>query len=629
MKVKRFAIVFLTFLIVFQAEGQKKKKGGIPKVYSHMYRNDTGLYVLVGKEKYYEIKSSPEYTLEQMRGTIKGTATGLEFDFDDSGLEGNLYYGFIPFDDYRYPEPVFFRKSAEISNGRAEVNIRNLANQYDMIGWEKKEKGTLGYRVCDNGGTILYDGRISFRGKGPFEVDVSIVEGPFVNFVSSDGVVISFDTNAKVACSVEVAGEKHKSKAGTHHEFRINGLKPSTEYPYTVYYGKNTESYSFKTAPEAGSRNPFTFSYASDSRSGSGGGERDLGGTNGYIVKKIMALNAQKGVAFSQFTGDLITGYAMHEGEMQLEYSNWKRTVEPFAHYFPVIPAMGNHEALIMIFRGEKSRNLIYLDKFPFKTHSAEQAFTKAFVTPGNGPISEDGSRYDPSDSPGDFPPYGETVYYYTYDNVAMIALNSDYWYSPSAKMVQFSSGNIHGYVMDNQLEWLKQTLEKLEGDSNIDHIFVTIHTPFFPNGGHVHDDMWYNGNNGYRVVVAGKRAGKGIIERRDEMLDFLVNKSKKVRAILTGDEHNYCKTEIGPKTNIYPENYLSPKISLTRTIYQINNGAAGAPYYAQQQTPWSPYTTGFTTQNALVLFHINGMSVDVEVLNPDTLEEVDRFKLH
>ena len=629
MKVRSFLFALLSICLFNQLQGQKLKNRDIPKVHKHMYKNDTGLYILVGNEKYYEIKTNPEYTLGQMRDHINGNSNGLEFSFEDPGLQGKLYYGFIPFEDYKYPLPVYFRKDAEISEGKAEVSIADLAGRYDMIGWEQKEKGTLGYRICDAEGGILYDGRISFKGTGPFQVDVSIVEGPFVDFVSEDGAVISFETNTPVSTALEAGGKKYTGKTATHHEFHIEGLQSSKEYSYSVFYGKNKESYSFKTAPEPGSRKPFIFSYASDSRSGSGGGERDLGGTNGYIVKKIMALNACKGVAFAQFTGDLITGYAMHEGEMQLEYSNWKRTVEPFAHYFPVIPAIGNHEALVRIFQGEKSKRLIYLDKFPFKTQSAEQAFSKAFVTPGNGPVSEDGASYDPSEKTDDFPPYGETVYYYTYDNVAMIALNSDYWYAPSTPMVQYSGGNIHGYVMDNQLAWLKETLEKLESDGNIDHIFVTIHTPFFPNGGHVQDDMWYNGNNGYRPVVAGKRLGKGIIERRDELLDLIVNKSKKVRAILTGDEHNYCKTEVGPETNIYPETYFSAKISLSRTIYQINNGAAGAPYYAQQQTPWTPFTSGFTTQNALVLFHVNGMSIDVEVLNPDTLEEVDRFKLH
>ena len=56
-----------------------------------------------------------------------------------------------------------------------------------------------------------------------------------------------------------------------------------------------------------------------------------------------------------------------------------------------------------------------------------------------------------------------------------------------------------------------------------------------------------------------------------------------------------------------------------------MNNGAAGAPYYAQEETPWSSAVSGFTTQNALVLFHIEGKRIEMVVLNPDTLEEVDR----
>jgi len=206
--------------------------------------------------------------------------------------------------------------------------------------------------------------------------------------------------------------------------------------------------------------------------------------------------------------------------------------------------------------------------------------------------------------------------------------MNSNYFYAPSTSKIPLTSGGLHGYIMDQQFAWVNETISKLENDSTIDHIFVTEHTPFFPNGGHVSDDMWYGGNNEYRSWVAGKALDKGIIERRDQLLDLFVNKSKKVIAILTGDEHNYARTEIGPETNIYPENYKPEKIKLSRTIYQINNGAAGAPYYAQEQTPWSDKASGFTTQNALVLFHVNANSIEVEVVNPDTLENFDGYKL-
>ena len=118
--------------------------------------------------------------------------------------------------------------------------------------------------------------------------------------------------------------------------------------------------------------------------------------------------------------------------------------------------------------------------------------------------------------------------------------------------------------------------------DQNVDHIIVTILTPFFPDGGHVKDDMWYDGEIQYRPTVAGKRIAKGIIERRDELLDIIVNQGVKTKAILTGDEHNDARTKLGPDTDIYPKKYFSDKIELTREIWQVNKGAAGVPYYTQ-----------------------------------------------
>ena len=71
---------------------------------------------------------------------------------------------------------------------------------------------------------------------------------------------------------------------------------------------------------------------------------------------------------------------------------------------------------------------------------------------------------------------------------------------------------------------------------------------------------------------------------------------------------------------------FYLPKLKLKRQIYQVNNGAAGEPYYAQQQTPWSNLVEGFTTQNALVLFDIDGKNVNLRVLNPETFELIDEL---
>jgi len=628
--VKHLISISLAFLyLTLNISAQDTLLNPVPLSYSNIeYDSEGRMYIEIRGEKIYENVSNPYFSIDRFSGNPSGTDDGILFDFGDANINGIIYYGFIPYGDSKHPHPVYFHSVAPIVSGKAFIEIaETMSGRYDMINWEQKEKGTIGYRVVDSGGNFLYDGIVTFQGIGPFEIVPTIIEGPFVNLLTQEGATISFTTNMETKASVEVDGKKYSGRKGKQHEIKIRGLDPSTEYDYIVSYGDNFQKYSFRTAPVPGSRTSFTFAYASDSRSGNGGGERNIYGANFYIMKKIMALANSRNVKFCQFTGDLITGYQEQKPHIELEYANWKRAVQPFGAYFPIYVGMGNHEALMRVFSSENRWN-ISIDRFPFDTESSEAVFADNFVMPENGPVSEDGAAYDPSPETIDFPSYLENVFYYTYDNVAVVVLNSNYFYAPSTNLLRYSSGGLHGYIMDRQMQWLDNTIVTLEADPNIDHVFITIHTPFFPNGGHVQDDMWYNGNNDYRPYVAGRQLEKGIIERRDQLLDILVNKSSKVIALLTGDEHNYARTEISPQMERYPELYFAKKIDLERTIYQINNGAAGAPYYAQEETPWTPWVTGFTTQNALVLFHVTGKEIEMEVVNPDTLEEIDRMKL-
>lgn len=625
---KNHLFVFVLLCAWFSTACAQKVR--VPVVHSKMERKGGKLQINAGERIFIEKNTETPLSLKNMRGNPSGNADGIALDFKDPTLSGRVFYGLLPYHDSKHPMPIY-RGLVDIIEGKAELVLaKNFEGRYDMIDWVNKGYGTLGYRVITSEGETMYDGIIGFKkGKGPFEVDASIIEGPFVNRHSPNGVTISYETLEKENTYVEVNGKKFEDeKSSTHHEIVVSGLEPDTEYEYKVFYGSMNQSYTFKTAPLPGTRTPFTFAYASDSRSGNGGGERDIFGANSYIMKKIMALAKMKGISFMQFSGDLINGYLSDEGMMNLQYANWKRAIEPFAHYFPVYVSMGNHEAFVREFVEEGKARGIMVDRFPYETESAEAVFSRHFVLPQNGPASEDGASYDPNDDKIDFPSYDENVFYYTHDNVAVIVLNSDYWYAPTTPAIRLMSGGMHGYLMDQQIKWLEQTLSDLESNANIDHVFVTQHTPAFPNGGHTGDDMWYKGNNQMRPFVAGKPLEKGIIERRDEYLDLLINKSSKVIAILTGDEHNYARTELSDKTQIYLPDYLGEKITFSRKIYQINNGAAGAPYYAQEQTPWTPMVSGFTTQHALVFFHINGKSIEMEVLNPDTLEPVDKLTL-
>ncbi len=638
---KNLILVLFSLLLAYFTNAQglqiKKTFSNVPSVYTNIGANDNDELVFTSISNGKEAKLSDKstfFTLDSIRINPKGTKTGLLFNFNNDNFNGTIYYGLFAKQAPKYPQAVYFQKSAAIKQGVSEVNIAQFTGKYDIAGLEENGKAKLGYRIANTFGKIIYNGQINVEGNGPYSVGLSIVGGPFVNKVSETKAVISFYTNLPCSPVVEVNGRKYQAIqimanpiGDLHHEISIHHLEPGTSYKYTIHYGSYQETYSFKTAPAAGSRQEIVFAYTSDCRAGSGGGERDVYGVNAYIMKKMAALAASENAVFFQFTGDMINGYSSSIGETHLQFSNFKKTLEPWWHYFPFYVGAGNHEAVLSVF-DDGSKYGLAVDKFPFQTKSTERIFADAFVNPDNGPLSEDGTAYDPSPSNQDFPAYKETVYYYTYGNVAMIVLNSNYWYTPSTKKIPEIGGNPHGYIMDNQLRWLDKTINEFENNPNIDHIFVTIHTPAFPNGGHANNDMWYYGNNNIRPTVAGKAVEKGIIERRDEFMDILINKSKKVVALLCGDEHNYSRLKLTRKTPIYPTAYVGKKLKVSRPFWQITNGSAGAPYYGQEQLPWSESVEKFSTQYALMLFYIEGPKVLLRVVNPDTLEEIEEIVL-
>ena len=624
---KLFGLLFLLLglAITISPYAQNSK---IPASHSNLHYNAEGrLFYLKDSLAIFAHSEPAQFTLKQLMGDPVGTKTGVFFDFGI--FKGSITYGLIPYGKAPHPLPVY-RFKEDLIDGKIVIHIsRNFQYPFDFVDWGENGYCTLGYRLIDEKGMIVFDGEVALTGTGPFLVVPTIYEGPFVNQVESQKAVVWFETTEAIKASVEINGKVFSDKSTTtHHEIEVTGLEPGTKYKYTVHYGTLQQTYHLTTAPKPGSRQPFVFAYTSDSRHATGGGERKLYGANAYILKKMAAIAHRERAAFIQFTGDMINGYLTSKEEQMVQYTNWKKSVEPFWHYIPFYVGIGNHEALGYTF-GDEERGLVaFVDRFPYETFSAEAAFQEAFVNPQSKLISEDGSKYDPDPDQNDFPSYQESVYYYTHGNVAMVVLNSDYWYAPTLAEEPGTSGGLHGYIMDNQLKWLRKTIKKLEKNAAIDHIFVTQHTPVFPNGGHSRDDMWYGGNNEKRPVVNGQPVEKGIIQRRDEYLNILINESEKVVAILTGDEHNYNWLKLTAEVPIYPEEYPYEKLNISRPIYQINNGACGAPYYAQEKLPWSSFTQSFSVENAVCLFYVDGGQITMKVINPDTLNDIDEVKL-
>jgi hypothetical protein len=556
-----------------------------------------------------------------MVGNPQGTESGIALDFQDPELNGTVSYGSYA-ESSQHPYILFVPKPVEMHGGRAVLEISKIfpGTSNDFFHFAEKGSGILGFRVLDKTGKILYEGRVAFTGKGPYRVVPTIVEGPLVNLLQPTGCTISLNTQVRVEASILINGQTFRGQAGTHQEIAITGLQPETEYKYTVRYGDRSDVHTLRTAPEKGSRKPFTFGFIADNRAILAGGERELNGVNYQSTRADIAAAVMRHSAFMQIMGGNTTGNNSSIGGHLLEYANFKRALEPFWSGIPVYVGMGNHEANYFGITDPATKKAFRISRFPYSTDSGEAIFAKAFVNPANGPDSEDGASYDPTPNAGDFPPYKENVYYYTYGNLAMIVLNSEYWKSTNPTV----AGAPEGYVMDQQLKWLDETIQKFEADPKIDHIFINLHSSVFPNGDHGDAGMWWLGNNDPRPMVAGIRAEKGIIERRDQLIDISINKSKKVIGFLTGSEHNFALLEITPDLNIYPESYTQPKLKINRKFFYVNSGGGGAYSYARMpNTPWVDRFQYFAAPPALALFHVDGLHVSMEVFNPETFEKI------
>ena len=247
---QKLILLFIVSLVSYVTVAQE-----IPSVYSNLGKDENGLYLKLGSDKVYAQKTNDKYQFEDLYGNPKGTKQGIFFDFKYPELDGTLYYGFINYGDGKMPQPVYFKRTSKIIKGRALIEIlTNLSGRYDMIGWEKSGKGILGYRIVNDKGAMIYDGKVAFRfEKGKFKVEPTLIEGPFINKLNSTGATISYTTTKAAISTIKINEKIFQDKKKTqYHEIELTDLKPGTKYDYTVSVEAFEFTYKLETAPAPG-----------------------------------------------------------------------------------------------------------------------------------------------------------------------------------------------------------------------------------------------------------------------------------------------------------------------------------------------------------------------------------------
>ena len=586
---------------------------------------------------------------------FEGALAVVEFETLLEAPPAIAYYG-VPHTEGNLTTPRY-RKSAKgtyidanKTRHRIKLDVSKLEDVHYDTGLIANGGGTIVYRIevfdARIQTTRAYDRRLRYKREGAPKTGtytslVTLTEGPFVDLVTHESAVISWETDRPTEGRVLSKNREFLSlEPAVRHEVRLTKLEPNTVYTYQVHYGVYTPTYTFKTAPEPGKSANFKFGFMSDSRAGVGGGERAQNGVNAKDLGRFAIELYNRKADFVCFGGDLINGYTSDVRDFESQLETWKRTIQPVGANIPFYEAIGNHEQVGTYYK-VKAPNLKpdeYYIQFTGTVgeESAEAIFAREFVNPpgsryGSGlPLPEAKGSSDMG-GPEIGPTYDENVYSFNYGRIHFISLNTNYWSTGYRNLSEFGQksqdktainialkhlgGNREGYVMANQLAWLQQELATAQKDETVDWVFIFLHEPPFPNGGHVKDAMyWGTPGEGKFGGYNDKTAPLGdVLDMRNRFWKIVAS-TPKVLAVLCGDEHNYSRTLID--SSVHPE-YQLP-------VWQIISGGCGAPYYVQDKSvPWVDNVKAFTIDKHYCLFIVDGDKIGLEVYN-DSNQKLD-----
>ena len=77
-----------------------------------------GVYLQLENKRIYAVPADDGFRFKDLYSNITGTQQGLDLDFKFPELNGTLFYGFINYKDGKHPQPVYFKRSASIINGK-------------------------------------------------------------------------------------------------------------------------------------------------------------------------------------------------------------------------------------------------------------------------------------------------------------------------------------------------------------------------------------------------------------------------------------------------------------------------------------------------------------------------------
>jgi hypothetical protein len=158
----------------------------------------------------------------------------------------------------------------------------------------------------------------------------ALKKGPYLQFVTSSGVTVMFETDGSASGTVTVrsGGEPDRTvqaEHGTLHEVRIEGLSPGRRYRYTVRTDGRESGGEFSTSPLPG--DPFSFVVFGDSRSNAD--------SHRVLVERVR----REVPDFILGTGDMV-----NEGGVEKDWQSFFTIERDLLRDNVLFPSLGNHD---------------------------------------------------------------------------------------------------------------------------------------------------------------------------------------------------------------------------------------------------------------------------------------------
>ena len=333
---------------------------------------------------------------------------------------------------------------------------------------------------------------------------------PFLQQLTTDSVGISFETHNSDSATLKVSVNSDMSNYVTHQissgkirKMTLSGLSTNTRYYYTVTSdGATSPVGSFVTALPKGSRLPFRFAVYGDTREAA-------------WYEDIVAAYGDNDdhLPVCQSMASKAPDFVLHVGDFALDGTDMDDVINFFdvekdlLRNHPLVPTYGNHE-----FSGGSGTGNTYFDSY--------------FMSSGNS---------------GDF-----AYYSYNYGNVHVLVINTG---------VHIDNNDSYDLLLPGtpQYNFIQSDLQNAAADSDIDHIFVSLHVPvhsasswgdnptlvntlrplFEQNGvkvvfeGHDHDYQHLE-KNGIHYILSGG-GGSPILKMGDISSDATIHKYEDV----------------------------------------------------------------------------------------------------